>query len=324
MSVKKTLFYANNDCCAWQTSLLGQENSPFLPFFSSPHTREEYFNTYPLPYVLPSVRDAVKSLWGLPTNDSPSDDNQLYYSDDDEEEEFERAVDDYINDSFNAITEHEQLILDQYEAQFILQDAESLAGTEFDADDYGVSDDLRQFVATCELRWQHFQERLNFDCLLPYVDYYDDSYGYTEQDFLEMLQDAEIQFADEEIAIVDMRLAELIDDCDAWEDSLSCEQKPLFVFQNAETLDPEPPVQHMAIITKNQAASASVNTTANLFELVPCTAASFHLDFYAMKHELIIGAIFVRAIKPAFIILVEFIKEFHINLFLFAQTVVLW
>ena len=88
------------------------------------------------------------------------------------------------------ITEREQLILDQYEAQCILLDAKSLAGTEFDADNYGVSDDLCQFVATHELHWQHFQERLNFGCLLPYVDYDDHSYGYTEHDFLEMLQDA--------------------------------------------------------------------------------------------------------------------------------------
>lgn len=95
-----------------------------------------------------------------------------------------------------------------------------------------------------------------------------------------MLQGADIQFADEGIAIANMHLAEFIDDYDAWEDSsVFCEQKPLFVFQNAETFSPAPTVQHIAIITKNQAASASVNTTGNLFELVPHTYAFFHLDF---------------------------------------------
>ena len=83
----------------------------------------------------------------------------------------------------------------------------------------------------------------------------------------------------------------------------------------------EPHVQHVPVITNNQAASTSVKTTANLFELVPCTASSFHLDYNAMKQELITSMMFTQAIKPAFICWMKFIKEFHINLFLFARAV---
>ena len=77
----------------------------------------------------------------------------------------------------------------------------------------------------------------------------------------------------------------------------------------------------MAAIT-NQAANASpMSTTANLYALVvPQTTASFHQDSYAMKQDFFRGALFVWAIKSAFILWVEFIEVFHINLFLFSKA----
>ena len=76
----------------------------------------------------------------------------------------------------------------------------------------------------------------------------------------------------------------------------------------------------MAAITNLTANASPISTTANLSALlVPHTTASSHQDSYAMKQDFLRGALFVWAIKPAFILWVEFIEAFHINLFLFSK-----